>query len=138
MIRLLTFVALASLLIPACKHNTATDNKNVPSPPEYKITQGACGSVLYRENLAATLEIAFDSLKTRKVEEYSKYCPAAPCYNVELDYFKIEVVDQDSVTPSEQFYAVRVLDKATGMQVQSVSDVITTKGNLFTILWCPD
>ena len=138
MTRLLVVTALMLSLQLGCKKNTTPTVGTAPNPKEYKITQGACGSVVYREALAANFEAAFDSLQTMKAQEYSKYCPAAPCYEIALEYYEIGVLDEDSVTPSEQFFAIRVLDKKTQMQVQSVSDVITSNGNLYAIHWCPD
>ena len=133
------FVSITILfLIFGCKKGEITNNENIVNQTQYKITNGACGSVIYQEKIGINFETAYNVLEKQKTEEFSKYCPDAPCYEIELDYYKIDVVDENNITPSEQFYAIQVLDKSTKMLVHSVSEVITDRGNLYKISWCPD
>ena len=138
MTRVLTSAALILLLVPACKEHSTTNNENTASSTEYKIIQGACGTVVYWEKLGSDFQTAFHELERRKIEQYSRYCPDAPCYEITLESYKIDVADENNVTPTEEFFAIRVLDKNTNMLVQSVSDAITSNGNLYKISWCPD
>ena len=134
---LLISITILSLII-GCKKGEITDNENTITQTEYEITEGACGSVIYQEHIARNFEIAYNKLEKQESENYSKYCPNDPCYEIKLEYYKIEVVDENNVTPSEQFFAIWVLDKETNMLLHSVHEVITDRGNLYYIAWCPD
>ena len=103
----------------------------------FKVSK-SCGEVVFREKLSVNFSKALEELERRKTEEYSKSCPESPCAEIYLEVYKLEVEDADGNHPKEDFFAVRVLEKESGVLLESVNDVITTSGNLFWRSWCPD
>jgi hypothetical protein len=133
------FISITILsLIVGCKNDEPILNESNKNQTQYRITQGACGSVIYQEKIGTNFESAYNELEKRETEYFSKYCPDEPCYDVELDYYQIKVVDENNIIPREQFFAIRVLNKHTNMLLHSVSEVITNNGNLYKISWCLD
>jgi len=133
-IALISFVIV--ILCSSCRENEPINSPVISSPPQYKIVKGACGVVIYQENLGADYEAALKELEKIKSEYFLKSCPNAPCYEIILESFLLEVVDENNVKPTVQFNAIRVLDKKTKMLLHSVSEVITSDGNLYIISWC--
>jgi hypothetical protein len=126
-----------SLAINACKESTVSNN-HIGNQTEFLITDGACGSITFVEQIGYDFISAFKELEKRKVIEFSRYCPDNPCAEVVLEPFEINVSDKYNNIPPEKFFAIRVLDKKTGLLMHSVSEVITTYGDLFRINWCLD
>lgn len=107
-------------------------NRTGPEDPRaYRITDGACGDVVFVENLGTDSASAVQTVEARKAEEYGQGA-------VTLEAYRLEVVDQHGNVPEPKFCALRVLDAQTGSLVHSVSEVITTEGDLFSLRWCPD
>lgn len=107
-------------------------NRTGPGEPRvYRITDGACGDVVFVESLGVDSASAFDTVEARKTEEYGQG-------DIMLEAYALEVVDERGNVPEPDFYALRVLEAGTEMLVHSVSDVITTEGDLFGLRWCPD
>lgn len=118
----------ASLVILAsCNENGVGPEK----PLAYSITKGACGEVVFAERIGVDSISAIMVIETRKSEQYGEG-------KVKLDPFSLEVVDNHGNAPEPDFYALRVLDATTGGLLHSVSEVITTDGDLFKLWWCPD
>lgn len=97
----------------------------------YRITEGACGDVVFAESIGADSASAFEVVEARKIEEYG-------AGEVRLEAYALEVVDEQGNVPAPRFYALRVLQAGTGVHVHSVFEVITTEGDLFHLRWCPD
>ncbi len=132
----LSVILCSSALWWGCKKNAADDNG--PSQTQFKIISGACGSAVFQEKIGADFQTAYSELERRKSDYFSRSCPNIPCNEVELESYEIGVADNNDVNPGEQFFAVRVLDKNSKMLLHSVSEVITSSGNLYQISWCPD
>ncbi len=131
------FLIILLSFICSCSESTITDNY-VENQTELLITGYGCGSITFIEHIGNDFISAFRELEKRKAVEFSRYCPDDPCAEVELEPFEIEVVDKNNNKPPEKFFAIKVLDKNTGMLLHSVSEVITTRGDLFRMNWCPD
>ena len=97
----------------------------------YRITDGACGVVVFVENLGADSATAVEMVEARKANAYGQG-------EIVLEAHALEVVDEHGTVPEPDFYALRVLEAGTGVLVHSVTDVITTDGDLFGLQWCPD
>ena len=97
----------------------------------YRITDGACGEIVFVENLADDFDSAFQMIEAQKVEEYGRE-------NVTLEVRELGVVDSQGETPRAEFYAVHVLSADNGTHLHSVSEVISSDGDLFHLVWCPD
>lgn len=50
---------------------------------------------------------------------------------------RIEVRDRNGKTPDPRFYLLNVIDSETGIFMHGAG-VITTRGHLFHLHWCPD
>ena len=138
MTRLLAITTLALALAQGCRENPATSNEKDSNQTKYTVIEGACGNIFYQEKIATNFETAYGEIEKRKTEYFSKHCPNAPCHEIKLEYYQIEVVDENNIAPSEQFFAIQVLDKHTKMLLHSVSEVITNDGDLYRLTWCPD
>lgn len=137
MTRLLAIITLALALAQGCKENAITNDED-SNQTTYTVIEGACGNIFYQEKIATNFETAYNEIEKRKTKYFSTHCPNVPCHEVKLEYYQIAVVDENSIAPSEQFFAIQVLDKHTKMLLHSVSEVITNNGNLYTLTWCPD
>ncbi|MDP2885370.1 MAG: hypothetical protein Q8P51_10160 [Ignavibacteria bacterium] len=104
----------------------------------YRVAKGACGRVVFDERIGTGYTSAFKTIEERKVEAFEKYCPEAPCHRIRLEPFELEVVDEKGVAPAAKFFGLKVLDRETGSLLHSVSEVITTDGDLFQLQWCLD
>jgi hypothetical protein len=120
-------VALLALVIAAC-----SDDGVAPEEPlTFLIVEGACGNVIFSESIGVDFASALTVIETRKVEQFGED-------QVVIDPFLLQVVDEHGNPPEPDFYAIRVLDAETGHHVHSVTEVITTDGDLFILWWCPD
>ena len=81
--------------------------------------------------IAAASASAIAVIKSRKAEQFGASA-------VTIEPYAIEVFDEDGNAPEPRFYALKVPDPQTGMLVHSVSEVITTNGQLFHLRWCLD
>ena len=97
----------------------------------YQITEGACGEVVFVENLGPDLASAIEVLEERKIEQLGGG-------QLRLETYRLEVVDRNGNTPQEEFHAVRVLEGDTQFLAHSVVEVVTSDGDLFHLEWCPD
>jgi hypothetical protein len=131
----LLFYLIASVY--SCKESVI-ENEYAGIQSDLIITRGACGTISYIEKIGRNYNDAFAELEKRKKYEYTEYCPGAPCAQIELEPYEIEVMYKNNKIPRERFFAIQILDKDTGIGLQSVQDVITTKGDLYWINWCPD
>lgn len=101
------------------------------TPLSYRILEGACGDVLFVESIGTDSASALAEVEARKAEWFGDG-------EVVVAPYALEVVDEHGNPPSARFYALEVLDADTGTRLHSVSEVITTDGDLFHIDWCPD
>lgn len=114
-------------LIVACDGSPV----GVDGPETFRVTEGACGDVVFVENLGRDLASAIEALEERKIEQLG-------VGQVVLDTYRLDVVDRNGMTPTEEFYAVRVLNADTRLLAHSVVEVLTSDGDLFHLEWCPD
>ena len=119
--------ALALLLLAGCDLAGESQQHALT----YRVTDGACGEIVFEENLAADLDAAIQLIEAQKVEQYGRE-------NVSLEVRELGVVDSNGETPRAGFYAVHVLDAESGTHLHSVSEVISSSGELYHLLWCPD
>lgn len=99
--------------------------------PTYRVTDGACGEIVFEEHLAADFDSAIQLIEAQKVEQYGRE-------NVSLEVHELGVVDSNGETPGAEFYAVHVLSAESGTHLHSVSEVVSSNGDLFRLMWCPD
>jgi len=127
--RLLPTVLLSIIVVVLC---ACEQNLNSPEAEwAYQVTSGACGHLMFAEKLGPDSASAWETVKARKIEAYGEG-------GLALETYLLQVIDQDGEVPQERFYAIRVLDAETGTHLHSVSEVIATNGDLFTLDWCPD
>lgn len=107
------------------------------SGASFKIAK-SCGEVIFKNKIGVDYDSALKSVKEKNIREYSEWCPDSPCYEIMLEVFEIEVLDENGNSPKEDFFAVRVLNKENGVLLHSVSEVVTSSGNLFWYNWCED
>lgn len=101
-----------------------------PEEPTYKVTQGACGHVAFREHLASNLEAAISIIQAREIDR-------RPEANLAFERSKLEVVDQFGAIPVTEFWRFWV-DPDTGSSLQSMSNVVSSNGDGYWLAWCPD
>ena len=123
----LTALAAALLIPSSCEDDPST----VEDPAAFTITSGACGDLIFQENLGPDSATAVAEIERRTVEQY-------PSIEVALELFGVEVVDEEGQVPEPRFYGVLVRDADTGSQFVSPVDVFNTLGDLFWLRWCPD
>lgn len=126
-----------SFFITSCEESVTADGY-IENETEFLIIKGGCGSIIFVEKIGYDFVSAFKELEKRKVIEFSRSCPDDPCTEIKLEPFEIEVADKNNDRPPEKFFAIMVLNKNTNMLLHSVSEVITTRGDLFRMNWCPD
>lgn len=95
----------------------------------YRVVEGACGVVGFVEKIGVDSASAVQVVEARELRRFGEITIVA---------FPLEVVDDDGNPPEADFYGIRVLDPETETHVHSVSDVITSDGDLFNLWWCPD
>lgn len=117
----------ALMILVSCNETGVGPEK----PLTYLVTAGACGEVVFAERIGVDSVSAVAVIESRKAKQYGEG-------KVMLDAYPLEVVDKQGHPPQAKFYALRVQDAATGSLIHSVSDVITTDGDLFKLWWCPD
>ena len=133
----LTIFSLFTML-NSCKDSSEISEPYVANHTEFIIVNYGCGKIIYSEKIGSNYISAYKEIEERKTFQFQEGCPDAPCHEIQLESFKIEVKDTNNNTPEEGFYAIRVIDKKTKLSVQSVAEIITTKGNLFMMQWCGD
>ena len=114
-------------LLLACSGSST----GIEKPIVYTVTSGACGTLAFAETIGTDSASAFAVVETRKTEQFG-------ADKVALVPYELGVIDQHGNVPEQDFYAIRVENAETGMLVHSVFEVISTKGELFTLHWCPD
>ncbi len=120
-------LCLGIVPLSACDaHGTASDE-----PLTYRVTEGACGDVVFVERIGSDATSAFETIEAQKVDQWGRD-------NVRIEAYALDVVDADGNVPTRSFYALRVLNADTGTHLHSVSEVITSDGDLFRLMWCPD
>jgi hypothetical protein len=117
----------ALLVLVSCGENSVGPERRLT----YRIVAGACGKVVFAESIGVDSASAIAVVEARKAKQYGEG-------KVLLDPFPLEVVDEHGAPPGPNFYALRVLDADTEVPVHSVSEVVTTDGDLFKLWWCPD
>lgn len=104
----------------------------------YEITQGACGTVEMQQKLGRNFNEALAILESVQSKRYSRSCPDAPCHDIRLNPYELEVEDHRGNIPDAKFQAIRVEDLQTDLIVHGVVDVLTSNGYYYRINWCPE
>lgn len=124
------FSILFVTLFFACDENSEEsmfyENKTFP------IIHGACGSIMYQGRIGNNFDSALDSLiKRREPMIYANTW-------VKEYYIEKETMTIDFNYDNRMFYSIGFIDKVQKIHIFSLSDVIDSNGNYFTILWCED
>ena len=105
----------------------------------YKADKDMCGEIIFSKKLADDFNSAYGMLELEKKDQFSKYCPNNPCYEVELESKKAqEVTDINGNIVNIDLYFITVKDISTGLSVHALSDALDGEGNLYRLEWCPD
>jgi len=99
-------------------------------PVSYHITDGACGEIIFEESIGTDSLSAVKTIKQRKAENLGHY-------SFTIKATSLEIEDKNGNVPEEKFFALHVLD-GDSLHLHSVSEVITSEGDLFKLSWCPD
>lgn len=99
-------------------------------PISFQITNGACGEVIFEENVGTDSLSAVETVRQRKVEFFGHS-------NFMIESTLVKVEGENGNVPSEKFYALHILDEDS-LHLHSVSEVITNEGNLYILDWCTD
>lgn len=126
-----TNLGVALLLSFAVAILSACDSHSAEESLTYRVTDGACGDVVFVERIGIDSTSAFKTIEARKIDQYGRD-------DVRIEAYPLEVVDMDGNVPDPEFYGLRVLDVDTRTLLHSVSEVITSEGDLFNLMWCPD
>ena len=98
-----------------------------------------CGEFHSIRKIANNFQEALNIFRNEKTEQYRKYCPGNPCFNVELTTNKVQgLTDLSGNSTIHTLYLITIQDKSTKLPVQSVSDAIDDEGVLYDVPWCPD
>lgn len=102
---------------------------------EYKIQSGACGTIKLNGKIGDNFNAAKDSLIQIRKPLLTGGCPQNPCYNyyLETDTFRIDF-DSDNRT----FLGIAFKNSENNQHIFSMSDVLDSRGNHYTINWCID
>lgn len=109
---------------------TSSVEYSEPEMPTFKLTNGACGHVVFREHLGTDLDSAVSVIKSREV--------AMGGGNLSFELVALEVEDRLGSIPATSFFGVRVLDADTGRSLRSLFHVASTSGDMYILAWCPD
>lgn len=116
-----------AVLVSACDGGTIAPETAVT----YSVRRGACGDVVFHEKIANDSAAALAVIEAHKIAYYGQGA-------VTLEIHRIEVADRNGNAPAARFYGVWVLNTRTMRLEHSLSEVITTDGELFRLHWCPD
>lgn len=119
--------AMGFVFLAAC----GDDSAGPEARPSYTITAGACGKLVFHENLGADSASAIQKFEARTTTKYG-----AGRFTLEPQL--LEVVDRHGNVPEPRFYALQLINHETGAIEYSPVDVITTGGDLFRLVWCLD
>jgi len=111
---------------------TKITGEEIPTeqPISYQITDGACGEVIFEENIGTDSLSAVETIRQRQVEFFDHS-------NFMIESTQLKVQDGNGKVPEEKFFALHILDEDS-LHLHSVSEVITNEGDLFNLSWCPD
>lgn len=108
----------------------AGEETTAEQPMSYQIIDGACGEVIFEENIGTDSLSAVESIRQRKVEFFGHN-------NFMIESTQLKVKDEKEIVPEEKFFALHILNEDS-LHLHSVSEVITNEGDLFNLRWCPD
>lgn len=97
----------------------------------YKITEGACGRLIFRQKLGADFQAALQRVSESMMSSQRTNCDAkrGPC-RIETKQIRAEGI-------AERLEAIGVIDR-NGVSSGSISTVISSSGDLYSIQSCPD
>lgn len=124
-------------------NNFVTINNESPSTKTGKVTYKAdkdmCGEIIFSETISKDFNSALSILKEEKKVLFSRACPNNPCSEIDLETKKAkEVRDLNGNLVDIDLYFIKVIDISTGTSLQSTSDAIDNRGNLYYLNWCSD
>ena len=117
-------------VIYGCSGVTGEEEPAAEEPATYRITEGACGRVVFEERIGTDSTSAVTTVRQRKIEWFGHT-------NFTIESTRLEVEDMDGTIPEEKFYGLHILDEDS-LHLHSVSEVITDTGDLYLLKWCPD
>lgn len=121
--------AIISNIVFSCTKITGEETTN-EQPISYQITDGACGEVIFEENIGTDSLSAVETIRQRKIEFLGHN-------NFMIESTQLRVEDENGIVPNEEFFALHILDEDS-LHLHSVSEVITNEGDLYNLSWCPD
>jgi hypothetical protein len=122
-----SFISSGLVLFAGCAAEATLPEENWP---RYEVVSGACGVVAYAKSIGSD---SASALRAVQVAESQQYGPEA-----RLELTVLNVVDTDGGAPTARFYAVHVLSAESNIHLESVSQAITTEGDLYGLRWCDD
>jgi|AntRauTorcE11897_2_1112592.scaffolds.fasta_scaffold14691_2 hypothetical protein len=122
------FAIIASVIF-SCSKITGEET-TTEQPISYQITDGACGDVIFEENIGTDSLSAVETIRQRKVEFFDHS-------NFVIESTQLKVEDENGIVPEEKFFALHILDEDS-LHLHSVSEVITNDGDLYNLSWCSD
>lgn len=122
------FVIIAGIVFSCTK--ITGEEINTEQPVSYQIIDGACGEVIFEKNIGSDSLSAVETIRQSKVEFFGHS-------NFMIESTQLRVEDENGTVPEEKFFALHILDEDS-LHLYSVSEVITSEGDLFNLNWCPD
>ncbi len=122
-------IAIVTGVIFGCSKITG-EKTTIEQPISYLITDGACGEVIWEENIGTDPLSAVETIRQRKIEFFGHS-------NFMIESTQLKVEDENGMVPEEDFFALHILDEDS-LHLHSVSEVITNGGDLYNLSWCPD
>lgn len=122
------------------KTNTISkDTTDLNIPKILRADKDVCGDISFKISLTSDYESALAKYTTLMTDEYTRWCPQQPCYNIRIDSEKVqEVEDLDGNVVDIDLYILSIVDTETETKLTSIHDAIDSYGNWYEIEWCED
>ena len=127
--RVLVPIAVCAVyVLVGCLHRQSVQAETAGAT--YKITNGACGKLVYVRKVAPTYDEAVAILKTAKEKQWRKTLNVVPN--------ELTIEKSDKVAPTTKFFALEFITQKGNETIHSWSEVVSTDGELYQLDWCPD
>lgn len=138
--KIFIFFFLCMILFISCNESTLENGGNLIFSEDpvlretqiFKIIEGPCGSITYKGRIGLNYDLALDSLVKIRM----------PFIDIELNgeeyYIDKDTIIVDFKYDERLFIAHGFRRIADNQYIFSITDVIDSKGNYFTINWCND
>ncbi len=123
-------LTIFSLLLVSCEDkgndNLMKEETIFNKKKEFRIIDGACGTVHYISRLGNNFDTALETLSKKHSDNFFKdYTIHKDTLNVDFEYDK-------------RVFVAIIFKKTNGKHSMSKSDVLDSNGNYFRINWCKD